>query len=132
MSNKNRKLVTTSTSLYELNKINMAQIQPVELQWLKEKCLEVAKEIRNCLWTNYWMLMCRERYDFTMFHSLPHLEDFSSELADALYECLTNRGDVIDFTKQLDGNYEIWIRDTETKENFAYYLFDYNNGVIEI
>ena len=29
-------------------------------------------------------------------------------------ECLTNRGLVLDISKQGDGNYEIWIRDFDT------------------
>ena len=33
---------------------------------------------------------------------------------------------------QKDGNYEIWIRDKKTKENFCYYLFDYSFGIIEV
>ena len=44
---------------------------------------------------------------------------------------LVNRGQVLSIDKQEDGNYEIWIRDPKTKENFVYYLFDYSYGIIK-
>lgn len=131
MGNRNKKLVETTTTLYELNKINMAQIEPVDEEWLRNKCLEVADEIdKHIPFSKYWTLMCREKYDFTIFNLSYNLK--LSNLAEGLFDCLYNRGDVIDFTAQEDGSYEIWIRDTITKENFAYYLFDYSNGVVEV
>ena len=49
-----------------------------------------------------------------------------------LQPTLTNRGYILGVDKQPDEAWEIWIRDTETNENFAYYLFHYGDGVIEI
>ena len=77
--------------------------------------------------TKYFLLLCRERYDFTLFATLNN----SGSLGDDFYETITNRGDVIDFAKQENGSYEIWIRDFETKENFVYYFFDYKFGIIK-
>ena len=48
-----------------------------------------------------------------------------------LIPTLTNRGQVLSIDKQNDGNYEIWIKDFNTKENFVYYLFDYTFGIIK-
>lgn len=114
-------------NMYDFNKANMAQIKPLDIIWFNQKCITTAKEIANA-GTGYWMLLCRERYDFTVFHFSKSVDD----LADAINECLRNRGDVIDFVTRDDGSYEIWIRDKKTKENFAYYLFDYNGAVIEV
>lgn len=114
-------------NMYDFNKANMAQIKPLDIIWFNQKCITTAKEIANT-GTGYWMLLCRERYDFTVFHFSNSIDD----LADAINECLRNRGDVIDFVTRNDGSYEIWIRDKNTKENFAYYLFDYNGAVIEV
>ena len=115
-------------NLYEFNKINMAQIEPVDAIWFNKHCSEVAKEILTHP-SQYWMLLCRERYDITIFNLLSPKseENLSKELRGAL----NNRGEIIDFTKREDNNYEIWIRDFTTKENFVYYLFDYSEGVIE-
>ena len=131
MGNKNRKK-PNEISLYELNKLNMAQIKPMDKIPFEDKCLEAAKDI---VWNgNYWTLLCRELYDFTVFHFIPRLDANKREVGFAfeLRDCLKNRGEVLDFTKQEDGAYEIWIRDPATKENYAYYLFKYDAGVIEI
>ena len=78
------------------------------------------------------MLLNRERYDITVFYLGLEIDiPFKKKhLSEELLTCLVNRGFVIDFTDREDGSYEIWIRDKETQENFAYYLFDYTQGVI--
>ena len=80
---------------------------------------------------HYWMLLCHDRRDFTLFNiiSASNVEYIVNELRPTL----VNRGLVLDIELQDDHSaYEIWIRDTETQENFAYYLFPYDNGVIEV
>lgn len=114
-------------NMYEFNKVNMAQIKPLDIIWFNKKCKQTANEIAEG-GTSYWMLLCRERNDYTVFHYYNSVNN----LADAINECLRNRGFVLDFVRRDDGNYEIWIRDKETKENFVYYLFNYNEAVIEV
>ena len=113
------------SNLYEFNKINMAQIKPVDPIWFNQHCAKVAEEMWNTE-TTYWMLLCRERNDYTIFY----LETSKEELSKALIETLNNRGNILDFTKQPDNNYEIWVRDIATNENFVYYLFNYSDAVI--
>lgn len=119
-------------SLYEFNKTNMAQIKPYDPIVLNEITTQVAEDIWSTLNTHgyptYWMLLCRERNDYTIFHIHYNKE----ELQKAILECLNNRGYVLDITKQPDNNYEIWIRDFDTDENVVYYLFDYNGAVVEV
>ena len=122
-------------SLYDFNKTNMAQIKPYDPITLNRMCGKAASEIwdSNFLAEEpkdkiYWMLLCRERNDYTIFC----IEHDVNELASAITECLTNRGHVLDITRQNDGNYEIWIRDFDTNENVVYYLFDYNNAIVEV
>lgn len=49
--------------------------------------------------------------------------------------CCTDRGEILSIEEQPDGNYEFWIRikdnDNKTENVFAYYLFPYDNAVIE-
>lgn len=118
-------------NLYDFNKINMQNIKPYDPITLNRMCRKTIEDI----WSrfnqgtySYWMLLCRERNDYTIFR----LEDSQEEFYSALLECLNNRGKVLDITKQPDDNYEIWIRDFDTNENVVYYLFDYNNAIIEV
>lgn len=114
-------------NMYEFNKVNMAQIKPLDIIWFNKKCITTANEIAGAGAT-YWMLLCRERNDYTIFHFVESID----KLADSINKTLRNRGDIIDFVRRDDGNYEIWIRDIDTKENFVYYLFDYNQAIIEV
>ena len=115
-------------SLYDFNKTNMAQIKPYDPIVLNKMCTQVAEDIWQNDKPSYWMLLCRERNDYTVFRIYWDEE----ELKKAILECLNNRGYVLDITKQPDNNYEIWIRDFDTNDNVVYYLFDYNNAIIEV
>lgn len=118
-------------SLYDFNKTNMAQIKPYDPIAFNDICTEVAKEIwysKKVDNVSYWMLLCRERNDYTVFCIKYSL----GELTSAIKDCLNNRGFVLDITKQPDKNYEIWIRDFDTNENVVYYLFNYNEAIVEV
>ena len=79
---------------------------------------------------HYWMLLCHDRRDYTLFNIIA--AESYSVIIDELKPTLINRGYVLSVDKQPDDAWEIWIRDIETEENFAYYLFQYDKGVIEI
>ena len=114
-------------NLYDFNKQAMAQIEaldPIEFN-------KITEGIADTMFSNKdtklaWMLLSNERKDYTVFIPLTK-EGILKELRPTL----RNRGLITDITKQEDGNYEIWIRDPETKENFVYYLFDYTFGLIQ-
>lgn len=119
----------TLGDLYQFNKSAMSQIKPLDPIAFNKAINEVASYIvdESVLHDKkYWMLLNNERKDYTVIHPFT-VDGMASELA----ETLTNRGAVLDATKQEDGSYEIWIRDPETDENFVYYLFDYTNGIVE-
>lgn len=114
-------------NLYDMNKQAMASVDPYDPIILNKSCYDMARDIwREGI--HYWMMLCRERNDYTIFR----LVNDKNELAKAFVECLTNRGLVLDISKQGDGNYEIWVRDFDTEENVAYYLFNYDNAIIEV
>ena len=78
------------------------------------------------------MLYCRELSDITIFHMYNKEKMNQNPPAVAAKECLgccTDRGEVLSIEEQSDGNYEIWIRNNEGSH--AYYLFPYDNAVIE-
>ena len=60
----------------------------------------------------------------------------SSEEADSiefeLGPTLRNRGKILSIDQKEEKAWEIWIRDEHDNENFVYYLFNYDDAVIEI
>ena len=122
----------TLGNLYDFNKQAYANEKPLDPVQFNLKISEMAEDVFNrdsC----YWMLLCKERSDFTVFQFATYrfkkeIENFK----EALKECINNRGQLLEIEKQEDSNYEIWIRDPETNENFAYYLFDYSFGIVKI
>ena len=90
-----------------------------------KKANEIAEKMIS---RHAWMLLCRERNDYTVFDNT----DYSSKkkISKELIPTLHNRGSVIFMDEQKNGAWEIWIRDKVTCENFAYYLFDYSNAII--
>ena len=120
-------------NLYEFNKTAMSEFDPMDVIIFNRKLNSIADTMLDaCDYCDqhYWMLLCHDRRDFTLFNiiSASDMHDIINELKPTL----ENRGLVLDIELQDTGAYEIWIRDTETEENFAYYLFPYDNGVIEV
>ena len=118
---------------YDMNKQLMANETPLDMIQCQQKYCEIAMEMCSKLLSDkhYWCLLCRERYDFTVFNviSADNYEPIRKELS----ETINNRGFIIDITKDTDGGaWEIWIKDFDTDEAFVYYLFEYDMGVIEI
>lgn len=119
--------IDSGFTLYDMNKQAFAQEKPLDIIALNIKVDNMFTDImKRKNPSSYWMLLCRERNDYTVFIPLT-LSGSKTEMI----ECLQNRGNVLSIDKQEDGNYEIWIRDTDTKENFVYYFFDYKFGVIK-
>ena len=118
-------MTEASMTMYDMSKQLAANEPPMDAILFNKKILEVAEEIS---YKSYWMLLCRERNDFTVFITDGAVRN---EIAPELSETLMNRGKIIFIDKQSDDNYEIWIRDPETNENFAYYLFDYSFGIVD-
>lgn len=112
-------------TLYEANKQLMENEKPLDP--IEFNRLTYSASL-NLIEKKYLMLLCHERRDYTLFN-LDHatVRDLNKDLI----ECLKVRGLVTSIDNLKDGNYEIWIRDKSTKEDFCYYLFDYENGVIE-
>lgn len=117
-------------TLYDLNKSAMSQIKP-----MKQKDIEAAQE-KIADWFNwkidgYAMLLCRERYDFTVFHLYEKQNPNPPALAASeMIGCLTDRGDILSLELQEDGAWECWVKIDD--EAFVYYLFPYDSAVIEV
>ena len=118
-------------NLYSMNKALMAQQKPLS----KNKINKGLEKISTFLYNkenNYYMLLCTERSDYTLFHleynNFPSCKYMSSI---DLLECLTNRGDILAIEATDDGcAYEIWLK--IENEAACYYLFPYDLGLIEV
>ena len=115
-------------TLYEFNKDAMNNIQPLTEKEKDDAIFKLAMDIgRDCKRNPYYMLLCHERRDYTVFK----IDDSThSGLTRDIKDSLHNRGTILAIDKQPDGAYEIWIKDIMTSENFVYYLFNYTYGMI--
>ena len=113
-------------SLYEYSKQVVANEVPMDPILFNKKMMEVSMDMVE---HTYMMLLCHDRRDYTIFHiTNADKEIAAKEISETLY----NRGKILLVDKQKDGSWEIWIRDSLTDENFAYYLFPYDDGIVEV
>lgn len=119
-------------TLYDLNK-NLVQ---KNISALEEGVLNSKKEIIKNFLRNtkdtYYMLLCHEQRDYTIFR-IDTLENnkYNEMISILIDECLKNRGIIksIELTKDKQA-IEIWLMIKE--EAFVYYLFPYGEAVITV
>ena len=121
----------TLGNLYELNKQALTKSNPLT----EEEINNIKPQIEE--WFNwqidgYAILLCRERYDFTIFHLYEKANPNPPAVAvSELVETLNNRGQILSIEKDItnDKAWEIWIKIED--EIFAYYLFNCDDWAIE-
>ena len=121
-------------TLYDVNK-NLIQNA---IKALDETALNSKKEIiKNFLRktnNNYYMLLCNERKDYTIF-TIGNIENKEQKIEKLPFvlidECLKNRGEirVIELTEDKNA-IEAWISIND--ESFAYYFFPYDSAIINM
>ena len=134
-------------TLYDLNK-NLVKQNEIELT---EAVLNSKKEIVKNFITkssnHYYMLLCNEQKDYTVFNITScncdreeedtsdchkcHKEKIKECVNILIDECLKNRGEIrgIDITQD-KGAIEIWLLIDE--EAYVYYFFPYDSAIIEV
>ena len=119
-------------TLYDFNK----QVIIRQGKLGKKKIESIKPELED--WFNwqldgYAMLLCRERYDFTVFHLYEKENPNPSQIATSeLIEVLKNRGKILSIEKDsntMNNAWEIWL--DINGEAFAYYLFNCDDWVIQ-
>ncbi len=116
-------------TLYSLNRTLIARRDPMTEQDLQTKASEIGAWFSANLKNHYYMLLCRERSDYTIFRII---DAHYYEITQELLEVITGRGDVlaIDYSHE-QGYYEIWIRIDDEEEPYLFILFDCDFMVIE-
>lgn len=120
-------------NLYDINKELMKNEPVLDPILFNRKVKEISTEmLRLCDYQDlhYWMLLCHERRDYTMFNIISSEETDFIEFE--LGPTLRNRGKILSVDQKEEKAWEIWIRDEHDNENFVYYLFNYDDAVIEI
>ena len=122
--------VDLGSTLYDANKQLVKQTESklnhLELAAIQRKLEEYFENDKY----KYYMLLCHERRDYTVFNL--DLESITSPMVAARESigCCTDRGDILSIEKTEDNiAYEIWIEIDD--EPFCYYLFPYDAAVIE-
>ena len=119
-------------TLYDFNK----QMMLKQGKLSKSKLKAIEPELED--WFNwqidgYAMLLCRERYDFTVFHLYENQNFNPPKIAvTELIDLLKNRGKILSIEKDsnvMNNAWEIWLE--IDGEAFAYYLFNCDDWVIQ-
>lgn len=112
-------------SMYDLNKNLMQQEKALSPVKITNKIKELIPYFSK---GKYFMLLCHERRDYTIFQVKNDTYQSPILAAKELKDCLKNRGEILAIDPAEGGAYEIWIRNLEGC--FAYYLFPYDEAVI--
>lgn len=118
-------------TLYDLNKGVIQQQPDLTAEQITEKRKLVEDFIREKD-NRYYMLLCNDRRDFTVFTLLDGEGDRSAAAAyEMVDECLIPRGIIkdIDLTQYKDA-IEIWMLIDD--EMYCYYFFPYDSAIVEV
>lgn len=119
-------------TLYDFNKKAVLKDGEITTENLS-KVKEELKEWFNWQIDSYAMLLCRERYDFTVFHLYEGQNQRPPEIAvTELIELLRERGKILSIEKDsnvMNDAWEIWIEIDE--DAYVYYLFNCEDWVIQ-
>lgn len=117
-------------TLYETNQELYKQIEAPSEQEIDKQLAQVGAWFSSQFYKNYYLLYCREKHDFTIFH-LENSEYF--EAVQELKQVLQSRGTILEIVYSHDFHfYECWVRDEETEEVNMYAFFSCDDWVIDI
>lgn len=132
MESSENKYRITLGNLYELNRQAMAT-HPLMKDSAIEKIKPNLEDWFNDTIDGYAMLLCRERYDFTVFHLYEKANPHPQKVATTEFiQLLKERGKILSIEKDsniINNAWEIWLKIGD--EAFAYYLFKCDEWVIE-
>lgn len=120
-------------TLYDINKSlvkkNEVTLSDDILKNKKELIINFLNDKNNY----FFMLLCNEKRDYTVFHDANLCSQNTKEkIANILIdECLKNRGEIrgIELTKEKDA-IEIWM--VIDDDAYVYYFFPYDKAIIEV
>lgn len=121
--------IESGLTLYDLNKDLLQKEKTLSSTKIKQKRPDIIKffnEIKN----NYYMLLCNELKDYTVFKTDDKREDTYTIAADELILCMQNRGNILSIERTDDKvALEIWMRIED--KIYVYYAFGYDAAIID-
>lgn len=119
-------------TLYDFNKAAMENEPKMSKKVINNKINELTKYFYDKSSNNYFLLLCNEEKYYTVFHFSNRNEANNNTAAKDVIECMQNYGTLLSIEPAEDGiAYEIWARSIIDKTIHCFYLFPYDNGVIE-
>ena len=113
-------------TVYDINKNLMKNEKKLSSPALTNKLKKVTQFFKEG--QMYYMLLCHEMRDYTIFRIID-AQTSAEKATQELKECLLNRGEVLSLDKENEA-FEIWIKNNN--EAFCYYLFPYDDAIIEV
>lgn len=113
-------------TVYEMNKNLMKNEKKLSKPALENKIKKVQSFFKENKF--YFMLLCHERRDYTII-KLKNKDSYE-KAGEELKECLLNRGDILAIDKENENTFEIWLKIDD--EAFCYYLFPYDDAIVEV
>lgn len=115
-------------NVYDLNKSSMSALPDLTATGKKQR-EGIIKDFFHNKDADYYMMLCRERNDYTLFYDL-HYEDSVSKLIEEIFLCLDNRGNIKEIQLDEQGSaIELWVSTEE--DTYCYFFFPYDEGVIK-
>ena len=120
-------------NLYDMNKQIMANEPEIAAEVLAQKKEEMMNWVNTHFAQHYFMLLCNERKDYTVFRMRDTTATIGAvqNMVSDVIECMTNRGTLLAIDLQEAGGWELWIKSAEDGFCSAYYLFPYGAAVLE-
>ena len=116
-------------NIYELNQSALSGFPPLNADDIRKGKKKLEKYFANSK-AEYYMLLCRELYDYTLY-TIDRKHYNKSKAAFEVIETLLERGEIVEISQTEDKvAYELWVIYNEDKTAHVYYLFPYDNAVI--
>lgn len=119
----------TMGNIYELNQKAFSSFPPFNANDIRKSTKKLEKYFANSK-AEYYMLLCRELYDYTVY-TIDRKHYNKSKAAFEVIETLLERGDIVEINQTDDKiAFELWVIYNEDRTAHVYYLFPYDNAVI--
>ena len=116
-------------TVYDLNRAAMADWKPLSPA-KEKKAVDNLWNYFNTHHNKYFMMLCNELKDYTVFH---YTTENKKGFSDTIIECLKNRGNLISIDKASDGiAMELYIRYYDDETIHCYFLFPYDEAIVEV
>lgn len=124
--------INTGMTLYEVNQAVVNKLEPLDEYVLSAKEVLIKDFIKNSK-NKYYMLLCNELHYYTVFVTgLLNPPKENAPIQREITTCLFKMGTVKSIEETPDKNaIEIWVTTDEDKSSHMFYLFPYDEGVIE-